>query len=596
MYSVEYLWTDDDLDPSEYEPLFPIATLSVVVVSRNIDQTLSNYVKYMDPWVNQYPWNYKQPDCQARVTDNIEYIYGEFQHHGHTPDMELFIAMLLNFTKYDTDCFIHVFDSLEIEPILVLCHDCLPDELQSVTGGRNRAWLHNDSVIVLNQHDDEDRFLMLKRAIYQIFNGDWTRREDLTMAVKTQCSIEKGLGHVHDVTFKLPILPAKVITKDLMMVARSLAALETIEEIQLIEFDDGVDVTVPMNAMNLGTLITLGYQFRNDGNDEEGEGKGKKSEYIIGGLLLAGLHIYYKGKQLPKVPESITINSRYVLQDELINRGIIEKRVDEEKDLLDLLSNRDFLPNSQDDEEEYAEKLRNIFEQGYENMEAVFEEEKEQMEQDDDDDDDDDDDYEGIGLSEDLKDFRWKYYDMTGKWLSVEEVPKKYEEVKNSMMQSNIDFRHGFKDTEFEDFPEFMESEIVLNMSEEKKEKNKCDRGGTHQGDMSYDEYVTLRKTLKKDAAESSGYSDEDWEDIEEEEEEEDDDDDTDTDSENEELLELYDERPKLESLDENKTGDTDEPEMKLSQEEIEQLTKNLQQMQTNDKTNLESLFRKTRK
>ena len=39
------------------------------------------------------------------------------------PESLLLISILFQFTKYHQDCYIHLFDSITIEPILYYCHD-----------------------------------------------------------------------------------------------------------------------------------------------------------------------------------------------------------------------------------------------------------------------------------------------------------------------------------------------------------------------------------------------------------------------------------------------------------------------------------------
>ena len=635
MYSVEYLWTEDELQPFEIENLFPEGTLTFVIISTNIDQTLSNYIRYMDPWIKQYPWNYKQPDCQARVTHTIEYIYGEFQYHEHTLDMELFLALLLNFTKYDHNCYIHVFDSVEIEPVLVLCHDCIPSHLEDVTSGRNKVWLHQDSVIVLNDHIGEKsgenltkepkaqgEYLPLQRAVRQAFNGDWLRNDEMTNTVKQHCSIETGLSNVHDICLTLPEPVAKVILRDPMMVANSLVALEGVDDMLPIIYDHGVDVTIPVNGINLGVLLRLASEFE----DETGINNRLEHNAVVGGLILAGLQEYYKNKREPKVPETLVQGLRSILQNELLNRGIINAPVETDEELVNLISGKDaILPGTQDDEEEYARKLQDLFEHGYENFEDILEEDEQDDELQDEIFGDDD---EGVELSEELKEFRWKYYDLTSNWLAAEEVRPMFEKVKNSMMEANSNFHQDFKGTEFEDFPAFMELDVILEMAQPSAGSNskangynddsdyQSDNGDTYQGDMAYDDYIRLRKKLqtekhtihnKKLLRDDS--SDDDWEDVDDDDDDNDDENEisnSDSDEyEDEELGDVYDETPKIELLgEEGADGDKNDDEneiidtgldTKLTKKDIERLTKNMKEMKTSEATSLENAFRKVR-
>ncbi|CAK9440267.1 uncharacterized protein LODBEIA_P43670 [Lodderomyces beijingensis] len=603
MYQVDYLWTEDEPQPYEIDNLFAEDTLTFVIVSSNIDQTLSNYIKYMDPWIKQYPWNYKQPDCQARVTNSIEYIYGEFQYHEHKLDMELFIALLLNFTKYDHNSFIHVFDSGEIEPVLVLCHDCLPAHLLSVTNGRNKAWLHRDSIVVVNDHiaDGQERYLSLDRAVRQLFNGDFSENAEMAQVVKRHCSLGVGLSHAHDLVLKLPRTAAKVVAHDPMMIARSLATLEDMESIQPVSSeaaaaaaaagDDVVEVNVVVNAMNLGVLLRLAGEF--DG--ELNEGGGDRQE-LISGLVIAGLQHYYAGKPEPKVPETLVASSRHVLQDELIARGIIDGRIEEDHEVVNVISGVGGMPGTQEDEEAYARKLQTLLEQGYDDMGGVLDDEEEEEENDDEDED-------GV-IPSDLQEFRWKYYDMTSTWLSEEELKPTYERIRALMMESNVNFHSDFKGTEFEDFPEFMESDIILDMASQPHcEGNHNDNGGDHddagvyQGDMAYKDYVKFKKELRKDGSGANLHEndddddDDDWEDVDND---DDDDDDDESSQDGDELVEVYDEKqPQLEPLH-DLVDSHEHP--RLSKEEIERLTKDLQQMRTTDNKNLESLLQKQRK
>ena len=580
MTTTEFLWTTDELQPHEIQSVFQDTTLSFIIISKHIDQTLNNYVKYMEPWL-QYPWNYKQPKYQALTFNVVEYVYGELNYHEHVLDMELFIAILLDFTKYE-DCYIHVFDSVTLEPVLATCHDELSAELQDVTTSRNRVWLHDGGCIILNRLSDNGGYLPLQEAIKQIFVGDYKLDENLTLALRQKCKLTTGLSHVHDVTLTLPVPVAKLATADPMIVAKSLEALENEEEVKPLVFNEGMDVTVPINSVHLGVLLGIASAL------------GKPQD--LSGIVLSGLLKYYQDKQEPKVPESINPTSRLLLQDELINRGIISDRVAEDTELVEMIA--DINGPQMEDEEQYAKNLQQVFEEGIDDFEDMIEEEVEADEEGDNDTGDD--------LTDDeLNVFRWRYYDISSEWIPRDQVAQKYQEFKSSILQKASIFKEDFKNTEFEDFPEFMELEIILEMSGGNKYNDdsdyQSDTADTYQGDMAYEEYLEFKNKLRQrgganfseqepEDGDDDDEDDDDWENVDEE---DDGDDELLSDESDDDIASRYEQRPVLETLDEEPSLEYERLDPKLTKKEIERLTSTMKELKTSEDTSLELKMKK---
>lgn len=571
MTSTEYLWTNDELQPHEIQSIFADTTLSFVIISKHIDRTLTNYVKYMEPWL-QYPWNFKQPKYQALTFNVVEYIYGELNYHEHVLDMELFIAILLDFSKYE-DCYIHVFDSVTLEPVLATCHDELSAELQDVTTSRNRIWLHDGGCIMLNRLKDNGGYLPLQEAIKQIFVGDYKLDEKLTIALKEKCNLETGLSHVHDVNLTLPVPVAKLATADPMMVAKSLEALEEEEEeVKPLVFNEGIGVTVPINSVHLGVLLGIA------------SASGKSQE--LSGIVLSGLQKYYHGKEEPKVPDTLKPSSRLVLQGELINRGIISERIPEDTELVEMIADINGL--QMEDEELYAKNLQQVFEEGIDDFEELIDE------------DDEGGDEESDLTDDELNEFRWKYYDIANEWIPRDQVTQKYQEFKSSILQTMSKFKEEFKNTEFEDFPEFMELEVILEMSGGNKYNNDSDYQSDTvemcQGDMAYEEYLEFKNKLRQEGAnfsEEEPEDDDEWENIDVNESDEDDDEELISDNSDDDIANRYEQRATLETLDEEPPLEYEGLDPKLSKTEIERLTTTMKTLKTSEDTNLELKMKK---
>ncbi|KAI5953915.1 hypothetical protein CANMA_004754 [Candida margitis] len=567
MTSTEYLWTDDELQPHEIQSVFEDTTLSFVIISKHIDQTLTNYVKYMEPWM-QYPWNFKRPEYQALTFNVVEYIYGEINYHEHVLDMELFIAILLDFTKYE-DCYIHVFDSVTLEPVLATCHDALDEELQDVTTSRNRVWLHDGGCIELTR-GGHGGYLSLQDAIKQIFVGDYKQNSNLAAALKDVCNLTAGLSHVHDVNLNLPAPVAKLATTDPMMISKSLEALEDEEEVKPLYLDGGIDVTVPINSVHFGVLLGIASAL------------GKPQD--LSGIVLSGLQKYYQGKEEPKVPDTMKPSSRMVLQEELISRGIISNPVPENTELVEMIANIN--GPKMEDEQEYAKNLQQVFEEGLDDFEDIIDE------------DEDEADEESDLTDDELNEFRWKYYDIASEWIPREQVAQKYQEFKSSVLQSTSKFKDEFKNTEFEDFPEFMESEIILEMSGNKYNNDsdyQSDTPDTYQGDMAYDEYVEFKNKLRQEGAhfseEEPEENDADWESVDGD-GNDDDSDELLSDS-NVDISNKYEQRPTIETLYEEQPLEYEGLDPKLSKKEIERLTTTMETLKTSEDNNLESKMKK---
>ncbi|EGW33158.1 uncharacterized protein SPAPADRAFT_60464 [Spathaspora passalidarum NRRL Y-27907] len=71
-------------------------------------------------------------------------------------------------------------------------------------------------------------------------------------------------------------------------------------------------------------------------------------------------------------------------------------------------------------------------------------------------------DYVHESLSDELEMFRSRYFDASGTWLDEDEVADKYEQFKNGMRAATD--LSAFQDSEFDDFPEFLEREVMLSL------------------------------------------------------------------------------------------------------------------------------------
>ena len=591
MSSLDYLWTEDYLNSFEIENRFTDTTITFIIVSKDPSTCYDNLIRFSQPWLKSYPWTIDQPSITQQSTNikgtKIDYIYGELNYHEYTPESLLLISILFQFTKYHQDCYIHLFDSITIEPILYYCHDFLPNDLQDINTSINRTWIHDFNIIVLNLHDD--RYVNLFIAIQQLNNLDYTINHQLREFWHEKIVFDEYLKIVHDVEIvNLPLDIGKLITHDPTMIGKALVALEQVLKLEKISNGEPpspspplecCDVIVPINDINLATLGSL--CISNSDNDIR-----------IRDILAHGLSKWYSDRSnsnsnsepLPLIPSSIVKISRLDLQKELINRGLLSHIVEEDKDVYQVIANMDTNETTIENEEEFANQLSQILLD--KRVQNLIEEEEE----DEDKDEDDDDDY--LELSDDeLIDFRNKYYEITNVWLDKDQVKSKYNQFKQLIITLVNNFKQEFENTEFDDFPEFMETNVILDLNEGYNDDSdyKSDDEGTYQGDMAFEEYIKFKKKLRKEGGivgSDNDEEDEDWEDIDNDDDDEDygysDDGDSDG-----YIEEIYQESPKISEI-----HDPD-PEV------IERLSNNLRNLQTNDRqkpSNLEDIIRNTYK
>ncbi|RCK55406.1 hypothetical protein Cantr_04017 [Candida viswanathii] len=503
--SSDYLWTEDELTSFEIEHRFNDTTITFIIVSQDIPTCLTKLLQFLDPWIKSYPWMIQAPTiAQHQTTYNnltIDYIHGELTYHEYIPESLLLITLLFQFTNHHSDAYIHVFDSVDIEPVLIHCHEFLPNDLQEVGTSIHRVWMHENAVVVLNLHDD--RYINMYVALQQLNNADYTRNAALTEYWRLKARMEEYLSNVHDVVIDgLPEDAAKLITNDVNLVSRGLIALEDETRIDRVSVGDGQEgflVSVVMNTMNLGVVLAICE------NNPDLTAK----DVVVNGLLK-----YYGALQeRPEIPLSVRQVSRYHLQRELINRGLINGYVEENKDAYELFA-KSFDEDDVDADEEEGERLASRLHEILNQSKNILDEE------------DEDPDYEEFSDNEELTSFRNKYYEITNVWLDTDEVTEKYERFKNLMLEQVDNFRLDFKNTEFEDFPEFLETNIMLGLEEEDKKKEIND--GECQGDMNHEEYVKFKKKLRKEGeiVDDSDDEDDDWEDVDEEDNNDEDDED----------------------------------------------------------------------
>ncbi|CAI5756976.1 unnamed protein product [Candida verbasci] len=552
--SIDYLWTDDELTQFEREALFSDTTFTFTIISKTIDECLLKLNEFFKPWLDEYPWNLNKPKFDKFQYDQeFYYIYGELSYHDYSQDSNLLLAILFLFTKF-YDCFIHVWDNELVEPILFHCHEILPENLQDVTTSQNRIWIHDYKCIEINQHTDN--YLNLKRAIYQLSNNDYGINTDITNKIIKFTQLDEYLGDIHDLKLCLPINFAKLVSNEPMLISKCLIELEDIEQFEPLLYNENlVDVTVPVNSMNLGVLLSITHE--NQLNDF----KKNASEIIMNGL------VKLKNKlTVNEVPNEIKRNSRDKLQNILIDRGLLTHNVDENKEIYDIILNSP--KDSIQREEQLAKQLEAIFEEGTIHLQEVINEDDWEEEEEEDELTDDE-----------LNLFRWKYYDTTSEWIPKKEVKLKYDQFNQSMLKYNEEFKNEFKNTDFEDFPEFLESEVILEMHKPNNTYNndsdyENENSQSYEGDMSYSEYLKFKKQLRKNPNETinsdTDEDDVDWEDIK------DDDDSQDVMSDDsQEYIEPYDiDTPRVQEL----------PNFSPEEETVEGVTENLKNLKTKDK------------
>lgn len=510
--STDYLWTEDELTSFEIENRFNDSTITFIIVSKDIPTCLTKLLQFIDPWIKSYPWMTQPPlISQQQTTYNnltIDYIYGELNYHEYIPESLLLVSLLFQFSKYHKDAYIHFFDSLDIEPLLIHCHDFLSNDLQEVLTSINRAWIHDYSIIILNLHDD--RYINLYIAIQQLNNLDYIFNSSMTEYWRIKTKFEEYLSNIHDIKIDdIPIDIAKLITNDSSLISLGLISLEDESRLNKIEFENEnenndvgnlkTSVNTPINTMNLGIIFAI-CKNRPDLKPKD--------------VIINGLFKYYndKLKKSPIIPSNIQHKTRYDLQHELINRGLINELVEENKDVYEIFT-LEFDEDEDEEEETLASQLHGILN----NAQNILDE-----------DEDDDPDYDEFSGDEELLEFREKYYEVTDVWLDKEHTINLYNKFKNLMMDQVESFKLDFKNSEFDDFPEFIETDIILGIEQEEKEeeRKKEFKTGEYQGDMNYDEYMKFKKNLRKQGnlIEDSDNEDSDWEDIidaDEEEEEE---------------------------------------------------------------------------
>ena len=79
-------------------------------------------------------------------------------------------------------------------------------------------------------------------------------------------------------------------------------------------------------------------------------------------------------------------------------------------------------------------------------------------------------------------------------------MKSKYNQFKQLVITLVNNFKQEFENTEFDDFPEFMETNVILDLNEGYNDDSdyKSDDEGTYQGDMAFEEYVKFKRNYVK--------------------------------------------------------------------------------------------------
>ena len=166
MVDVDYLWTNEEITSFELSNRFEDTYLTFIIISSD-EQVYQKLTDFMKPWIKHYPWIHSPPTFEQlqhkyknkhKKSITINYIYGELNYHEYYDQSNLFIHILQLFTTKTKNVYIHCFDSVEIQPLLVLCQEIVDDEISNASASQNRVWLHDGNIIMLNSHQD-DSFL-----------------------------------------------------------------------------------------------------------------------------------------------------------------------------------------------------------------------------------------------------------------------------------------------------------------------------------------------------------------------------------------------------------------------------------------------------
>lgn len=224
----QYRWDSRPPNDLDIKYQFEHAASSFIIIDLvDVHQTFNCLVEFLQPFVKYYPWINSKPKFEVHkhvltnkdgVPKTIEYIYGELINDDEYFDENLLIRIMIQFSM-ENSAFIHIWNSTEYEVLLIHTFEAAQDWLLDRTVSMNRTWLHNGEVLVLNNHED-DRFLPLKRAIYQLQNQDYLVSEPMTARLNREINHDYNLANIYDVSLKLSPEHRKILYNDPSLIAK----------------------------------------------------------------------------------------------------------------------------------------------------------------------------------------------------------------------------------------------------------------------------------------------------------------------------------------------------------------------------------------
>lgn len=320
------------------------ATSFIIVDFHNLNECFQKLKLHLHPFIKYYPWVTSSPILELGthtftnkngVLQSIDYIHLYIINNEEYFDENLLLQLLIDFSTLNKSCFIHSWNSIEYEVLLIHTFDAAPDHLLDRNASMNKTWLKSGDLIILNDHESSN-FLPLTRAINQLQNSDYSINPQMTSKLLKAIPKDFNLSNIYDISLKLTNKDYNFILQNPSLISKCI----------INHNDDFIDqdileclesVTIPIHAVRLSEIYL---QLLHHKDISPGE--------IASKIITRGLMEFTTDSISSDIELHESTFSRDYLQNELIGQGILSKPIP--ADLQEFFKSFDFdgLDNDQE--------------------------------------------------------------------------------------------------------------------------------------------------------------------------------------------------------------------------------------------------------
>ncbi|KAK6465355.1 hypothetical protein DFJ63DRAFT_18842 [Scheffersomyces coipomensis] len=366
-----YLWETRLIDPKDLEYTFPKPTLSFVIFrNNNCKETIEALYNELDNLLkilrHHYPFRCDLPQIEikkhkykksSKKKEMISYIYGQLTYDDSTIDENIMHDLIFKFCSNHL-VFAKVFNSESFESLLVKYYDeGLNDDLLDSMKSINRVWIVGDKIVTIkdSEEDEEDKhadILPLATAIGYMKKGEFTsdhilETNDILSRKKFETSPFDDLQYVIDVDTVMddPGVPLFNMSPYMIPTAITKFINKGFTLKDAVQFDPAERKPKPfkfsIGYLSYCELLALHTKRQQELKNEGKDPNSITFEIAVYQIISTGM-VYVAGQDPDKITESNKDNAAYThifntrnhLQDKLIQKGYLNKRIPPTEDFL----------------------------------------------------------------------------------------------------------------------------------------------------------------------------------------------------------------------------------------------------------------------